>query len=49
MKKAIVDYQSIRQETLRLVTAGKLDEAKQRVRFDGICGVQAQKIIEHHS
>ena len=45
MKKAIVDYQSIRQETLRLVTAGKLDEAKQRVRFDGICGVQAQKIM----
>ena len=45
MKKAIVDYQSIRHETLRLVTAGSLDEAEKRVRFDGICGVQAQKIM----
>lgn len=45
MKKLITDYHSIRYETIQIMEAGRLDEARQRVRFDGVCGIQAQKII----
>jgi diguanylate cyclase (GGDEF)-like protein/PAS domain S-box-containing protein len=45
VKDAIADYHAIRQTTLGLLAAGKFSEASQRVRFDGICGVESREVI----
>ena len=44
---SILYYHSIRAETLRLLSAGKISEVEKRVRFDGICGIQAQIIMDN--
>ena len=45
LKNNILDYHTIRTETLRLQSVGSLAEAKQEVRSDGVGGVQAKEII----
>jgi diguanylate cyclase (GGDEF)-like protein/PAS domain S-box-containing protein len=45
IKKLVTEYKTMRFETIKLISLGKTEEAKQRVRFDGVCGVQAREII----
>lgn len=49
LKNAILTYQTISTETLHLLSVGQLNEAKLRVSESGICGVQAQEIINNIS
>jgi signal transduction histidine kinase len=43
--RAILEWKPIRDETIRLLQEGKLDEAVQSVTFDGTGGIQAQKVL----
>lgn len=45
LRSNIISYQTIRNETLRLITVGKLVEAKKRVLANGVGGVQAKEVI----
>lgn len=45
VKDAVSDYHAIRLTTLDLLTAGNVSEASQRVRFDGLCGVESREAI----
>lgn len=43
---SIVQYKTIRDETIRLVRAGKYGEVMERSKFDGIGGAQLKKVME---
>jgi len=40
-----VKWKAIRDETIRLLRAGKIDEAAERTKIEGIGGVQTQKLV----
>lgn len=42
---SVVQWKSVRDETIRLLQAGELEKARNRVVFDGEGGVQAEKIL----
>ena len=45
VKKAFVKWNAMREETIRLMWAGKHDEAALRTRSDGVAGSQVEKLI----